>query len=325
MSKTYTSGTDAVPLFAPDSVFKDSGTGTDAVPLFRVRPSAVGRENASGPVKTMGWQPDLPDCRDFDLKSKTIKEGLKQVDSAILNSDKPDSRHHNIQYCSPIEDQGALGSCTAQAVVGLMEYMMRRSSNRHIDGSRLFVYKVTRNLLGWTGDTGGYLRTAMQAAAMFGIPPESYFPYDIDRFEEEPSAFLYSFADDFRALNYTRLDRHGLSPTSLLDDIRNVLFSGYCIVFGFSVFSSISNLPDIPFPQAGDSLEGGHAVMAVGYDDGHMVNGKKVPSLIIRNSWGTGWGIHGYGFLPYDYILYGLARDFWTCFKFDWVNTKQFG
>ena len=64
--------------------------------------------------------------------------------------------------------------------------------------------------------------------------------------------------------------------------------------------------------------------MAVGYDDNHRVAGKKVPSLIIRNSWGVDWGEDGYGYLPYDYVLTGLARDFWSAFKWDWIETGQF-
>ena len=77
----------------------------------------------------------------------------------------------------------------------------------HVNGSRLVVYKVTRNVLGWEGDRGAYLCTAMQAVSMFGVPPERYLPYDIAHFDEEPFAFLYSFADDYRTLKYTGLDR----------------------------------------------------------------------------------------------------------------------
>lgn len=95
-------------------------------------------------------------------------------------------------------------------------------------------------------------------------------------------------------------------------------------VFGFSVYSSLRNAADIPLPTSLDSLQGGHAVMAVGYDDNHIVPGSSRGSLIIRNSWGPSWGENGYGYLPYEYLLSGLARDFWTCLKSEWVDTKQF-
>lgn len=274
---------------------------------------------------TMGWQPDLPDARDHDPRHDKVKDVLKKQDSLVLSDDPIPARVDNRDLCSPIEDQGALGSCTAQAVVSLMEYMMRRAGGDHINGSRLFVYKVTRNLLGWTGDQGAYLRTAMQAVSMFGVPPERYLPYDIARYEEEPSAFLYSFADDFQALNYARLDPRDATPEDVLAGVKRVLAADYGVVFGFSVYNSLSNSPDIPLPCTLASLQGGHAVMAVGYDDERAVAGGAPGALIVRNSWGVDWGERGYGYLPYDYVLRGLARDFWTCFKWEWVNTGNFG
>lgn len=328
-------GTDTPLLALADAPPPIIGTGTD-VPLLAlpsalpaktgsdVPPLALPIESGRRKVVAMGWQPDLPDIRDFDRRYRAGSRVLDEKKSVSVSDATLPSEINNRAWCSPIENQGALGSCTAQAVIGLVEYMMRRATLDHVNGSRLFVYKVTRNLLGWRGDTGAYLRTAMQAVSMFGVPPERYMPYNVSQFEEEPSAFLYSFADDYRTLNYTRLDRPDQTPEVLLDRVKRMLVGGYCSVFGFSVYSSLGNAADIPLPTAADSLQGGHAVMAVGYDDNHIVPGSSRGSLIIRNSWGTGWGDNGYGYLPYEYLLAGLARDFWTCLKVEWVNTKQF-
>ena len=58
--------------------------------------------------------------------------------------------------------------------------------------------------------------------------------------------------------------------------------------------------------RSGDAAVGGHAVMAVGYDDAKQW-------FIVRNSWGGGWGIKGYFTLPYAYLTdENLASDFWT-------------
>lgn len=158
----------------------------------------------------MGWVPDLPDFRDYtvdydDISDKnkalgqklTVKDMLGKVgvieDDSIKVKGKEDLR----EWCSPIENQLSLGSCTAQAAAAVVEYFERRAFGRHIDASRLFLYKVSRNLLHWTGDTGAYLRTAMGALVLFGVPPEEYWPYNIADFELEPPAFCYSFAQNF--------------------------------------------------------------------------------------------------------------------------------
>src|SRR5207237_4285408 len=129
--------------------------------------------------------------------------------SAPANPSRQDLR----AYFSPIEDQGQLGSCTANAAVALLEYFEKRASGKFIDASRLFLYKAERDLLGWTGDTGAYLRTAMEALVLFGAPPERYWPYNIANFDTEPSAFCYAFASNFQGLNYFRLDPVG-TPTA---------------------------------------------------------------------------------------------------------------
>lgn len=231
------------------------------------------------------------------------------------------------KWCSPIENQGALGSCTAHAGVGMLEYYERRTTGKHLDGSRLFLYKVTRQLLGFTGDDGAYLRDTMKAMVLFGVPPEKYWPYVEDKFNDDPSSFCFSFAQNYQALDYYRLDPSGLTPAQILDAVKRNLAAELPAMFGFSVYSSMPPLGDgkgeIPFPVRGDSLEGGHAVLAVGYDDAKKINGQ-TGALLIRNSWGTGWGDKGYGWLPYAYVLHGLADDFWSMVRAEFINTDLF-
>ncbi|MBN2473740.1 MAG: hypothetical protein JXB62_03985 [Pirellulales bacterium] len=225
--------------------------------------------------------------------------------------------------CSLIEDQEQIGACTAHAGVGLIEYFQRRAFERHVDASRLFLYKVTRNLLHWTGDTGAYLRTTMKAMVAFGVPPEEYWEYDTSRYDEEPGAFLYSFAREYQSIQYARLDPRGTGGEETLRTVKSYLAAGFPSMFGFPVYSSLSDDPDIPFPSEGDRLRGGHAVMAVGYDDDHRIGADK-GALLIRNSWGTDWGDEGYGWLPHAYVTEQLAVDFWTVLRQDWLDTGQF-
>jgi len=284
-----------------------------------------------------GWIRDLPSISDYTVDHAKVKPLLAKVSGAgsatvpVALATNADLR----AYCSPIENQGTIGACTAHAAVGMVEYYQRRAFGKHVDGSRLFLYKVTRNLLGWTGDTGGYLRTAMEALAMFGVPPEQYWPYDTTKFDVEPTAFLYALADNFEATSYYRLDPSGTTKAALLAAIKTNLAAGLPAMFGFTVYgsytqASVVNQGAIPYPVAGEKVVGGHAVMAVGYDDAKVIKNSgsstgTTGALLIRNSWGTGWGAGGYGWLPYAYVLNGLATDWWTLISQEWVDTGNFG
>jgi C1A family cysteine protease len=287
------------------------------------------RENIMPTIHGMGMgrHRDLPDFRDHTSQTDSIDEVLGKSAPLKAAKSKLQAFVDLRQWCSTIENQGSLGSCTANAGVGMYEYFERRTTGRYVDGSRLFLYKVTRELLGFKGDDGAYLRDAMKAMVLFGIPPEKYWPYNIAKFNDEPSSFCYAFAQSYQAIKYYRLDPQGTSPSDALADIKKFLFAGLPAMFGFSVYSSMPALGDgkgeIPFPSQGDSLQGGHAVLTVGYDDNKKI-GKCKGALLIRNSWGKDWGENGYGWLPYDYIESGLANDFWSMVKGEYVKTDLF-
>jgi C1A family cysteine protease len=237
-------------------------------------------------------------------------------------------------WCSDVENQGDLGSCTANAGVGLVEYFEKRAGGKFINASRLFLYKATRNMLHWTGDTGAFLRTTMGAMVLFGIPPEDYWPYDIATFDNEPPAFCYAFAQNFKAISYYRLDSPNTPTDALLKRIKTMLAAGLPSMFRFTVYSSISQAGatgKIPYPTPGEEILGGHAIVAVGYDDKMGIKNSNPGgaetkgALLIRNSWDKGWGDSGYGWLPYDYVLRGLATDWWSLLKNEWVDTGAFG
>jgi C1A family cysteine protease len=292
--------------------------------------------------KGFGWIPDFPDFRDFTEDTKEVREilgpaglpaGGRARASRNLRAAAPAAADLR-EWASAVEDQGSLGSCTAQAGAGVIEYYERKAFGRHIDASRLFLYKVTRNLMKMKGDTGAYLRLTMGAMVLFGVPPEPYWPYTDDEreFDKEPPAFCYAFAQNYKTIKYYRHDPPGVPRPQVLERLKTHLAAGHPAMFGFTVYSSIEQAAAtgrIPYPSAREKIEGGHAVVAIGYDDKMAIQNKAggaqaKGALLIRNSWGTGWGEQGYGWLPYQYILGGLAEDFWSVLKKEWLDTGAF-
>jgi len=303
------------------------------------------RSVAVAEKKGMGWLRDYPDFRDYTPTSALVapkkralgeRDSLKTMLAKVGVEESPKAPPPSIDlraWCSPIEDQESLGSCTSQAGAGLVEYFERRATGRHIDASRLFLYKATRNLLHWTGDTGAFLRSTMGAMSLFGVPPEEYWPYDLAAFDTEPATFCYAFAQSFQAISYYRLDPIGTTPRVLLNRIKTYLAAGLPSMFGFTVYSSYSQASEtgkFPIPTPGEAVVGGHAVDAVGYDDTMKIKNtspgatETTGAFLVRNSWGTGWGNAGYGWIPYEYVLQGLAVDWWSLLKNEWVDTGNF-
>jgi C1A family cysteine protease len=133
---------------------------------------------------------------------------------------------------------------------------------------------------------------------------EELWPYRIDQFAVEPPSSAYQAALQHRAILYRRVSR-------TLGQMKACLAEGYPWVFGFTVYESfeteqVARSGIVPMPGLMEKSLGGHAVMAVGYGDAQH-------SFLVRNSWGTAWGLRGYFKMPYAYFLdSNLSDDFWT-------------
>ncbi|MBF0503740.1 MAG: C1 family peptidase [Candidatus Omnitrophica bacterium] len=239
--------------------------------------------------QSYGWIPDTPDHRDYLYR--TIAPRLKLPSKIDLRSE-----------CSAVENQGRLGSCTANALAGNLQFLEKVTGQTYKDVSRLFIYYNERALEGKVGfDSGAMLRDGIKALAQYGVCPELTWPYDITRFTLKPTAVCYKQALRHRIVSYHRLQT--------LDEMLNCLADGFPFVFGFTVYESFESLKVaqtgiVPMPKKSERVLGGHAVMAAGYD-------QKQKRFIVRNSWGEEWGQAGYFTMPYAYFE-TLADDFWT-------------
>ncbi len=248
-----------------------------------------------------GWVRDLPDHRDVFY-------------SAPLPAAPLPARVDLKPGCTPVYDQGQLGSCTGNAIAAALDFERQRQKLAAYFPSRLFIYyneRVVEHTV--RSDAGASIRDGIKSVgkigacsedARSGAPADSLWPYDVARFEEQPPSASFTQAKLDRALSYARV-------AQTLAQLKGCLAAGFPIVFGFTVYESfesqaVARTGDAPMPSPGEQALGGHAVLAVGYDDA-------TNRFSVRNSWGQNWGQGGYFTMPYAYLVdSSLAADFWT-------------
>jgi C1A family cysteine protease len=270
-----------------------------------------------------GWYRDLPDHRDFTPQHSIARRLLASLQSG--KDEQPRPAHVDLrEYFLPAQNQLELATSSAHACIGLFQYFQRRSNGEVILPSRLFVHANSRRLVGVSGPRcAGSLRTTLKAVVKFGLPPERHWPYDPAAQEAVPDSFVYGFASEFRNVRYVRLDGARQSGSETLETLKSFLAAGFACVLGFGVPSSLTDEPEIPFPTRFDAIRSGQAVVVVGYDDAPRIRSEK-GALLVRNSWGTSWGMDGYGWLPYRYVTDRLAADIWTVLRGQWLRSGEF-
>ena len=241
-----------------------------------------------------GWIPDLPDQRDhlYAAPPPVLAKLPSQVDL------RP--------RCPPVFDQGTLGSCTANAIGNAYRFdLLKQRGSKSFVPSRLFIYYNERALEGTVGtDAGAMLRDGIKTLAKQGVCADKTWPYVPERYADRPSPAAYREGLKHQALSYQRLVQDAWQ-------MKGCIASGYPFVFGFSVYESfesqaVARTGQMPMPAAGERMIGGHAVLAVGYDDASA-------HFICMNSWSVNWGEKGFFHMPYQYLTSPqLERDLWT-------------
>jgi C1A family cysteine protease len=269
-----------------------------------------------------GWLPSAPDFRDYAPDAPPASELLKGLGNGQANGRASAASVDLREYFVEVDDQGSLGSSSAHACAALVQYFERRAHGRLLRPSRLFLYQNALRLAGVSGDCGCDLRTTLRAMIHCGIPPERYWPYEVERFAAQPDAFLYCFGEPYRGLVYLRLDGAKSTGAENLQSIKSFLAAGFPAAFGFAVPDSLTDDGNIPYRPTFDAPQGGQAMLAVGYDD-RWLRGSR-GAFLVRSSWGRDFGEEGYGWLPYAYVEEYLAMDFFTLLHADWIESGEF-
>ncbi|CAF1461746.1 unnamed protein product [Didymodactylos carnosus] len=213
---------------------------------------------------------------------------------------------------TPVEDQSQIGSCSANALAGAYEYLVKQHLNKDTLVSRLFIYYNGRQQEGEGDitDSGCTMSAAIEALEAYGTCGERLWPYDISAVNTKPSQAAYTEAKQF-------IVDEALSVQIELNEMKSCLAQGFPFTFGIMLFHSFDDAASggvVPMPSGGQ--QGGHALLCVGYSD-------QSNSFIVRNSWGESWGDNGYCYIPYDYMTNtDYTFDAWTIRK---LSSDDFG
>jgi C1A family cysteine protease len=209
---------------------------------------------------------------------------------------------------SPVRNQGNFGSCTSFATMGLQEYLLKKQG-RYTPQAPAFNWYQSRRQTGSKGkDDGVPTEFAVKMLDAYGSVPESDMPYLAASKQKDETARLGFLTQQPSSVLTEKGKKNrivtGYKTVTTLSGVKKSLSDGMPVVLAMRVFSSMSNTPKsglLPMPTSKDTFQGGHAVLAVGYD-----NEKRV--VIVRNSWGTDWADGGYFYMPYEYLKFGGVR-----------------
>jgi C1A family cysteine protease len=203
---------------------------------------------AAKKVKRYGWMPDVPDQRDY-LLSAVLRIPAKLPSKVDLRP-----------LCSKIEDQLDLGSCTANALAGALEFLEMKDKVSFEDFSRLFIYYNERAMEhSIQSDSGAMIRDGIKTLAKKGVCSETKWPYLVSKFRDKPTPSCYTDAMNHQITSYRRI--------ITLDEMRACLAEGFPFVFGFTVYESfesqtVTKTGVVNMPKKNEQTMGGHAVLA---------------------------------------------------------------
>jgi Papain family cysteine protease len=250
------------------------------------------------PKVISGWKPDVLDERDFKFSVSRSKQ-IPVPETGDLRSLMP-----------PVWQQLTIGSCVSHGVCAVLQYVRAVNGLEQkypLDPSRLFNYYFGRLLEGTIDqDSGLTIRTGIKAAVKYGIPKAALWPYDITKFKEPPTNEARVAAFQHVVFEYRRVI---LNASSFLQ----ALAAGHPIIIGSTIYESfqsdeVERTGIVPMPNKREWMVGGHCMVIVGWNT-------TTRKFLVRNSWGTDWGLEGHCWVPYDYFTTNFTHSAWIITK----------
>ncbi len=209
---------------------------------------------------------------------------------------------------TPVRNQGPLGSCTIFTMAGIFEYILKNTKvATEVDLSERFLYYNTRvaalaregKTIDQLSATGTSFFDAIHSLTTDGICKEPLCPYVTNEEEANtrPSDEAYTEAK-------SRLVVEAKNVELKEDHIKSALNEGYPVAIAVHLYSDFGNDKTgfVPMPSEeeiekfnNEGMHSNHAMIICGYSDENKV-------FVVRNSWGTDFGDHGYCYLPYSYM-----------------------
>jgi len=153
---------------------------------------------------------------------------------------------------------------------------------------------------GTAGTGGTTLEAIADAIEITGQPLDTVWPYDDTLGAGTEPTPATAAADVF---NTADLFEVPLANDGIEDDVEAMLAAGLPIILVVEITAEFEHPGvdgEIQVPALVSPASEYHAVIAVGAATNSTGDSRR---LLIRNSWGAGWGAGGYGWLPYDYLV----------------------
>lgn len=185
---------------------------------------------------------------------------------------------------TPIKRQRC-GDCWAFAAIAALEARKNIDMNQSLDLSEQLLVSTCCS----AGDCGGgYIGAASKFLTDTGAPNESCYPYKNGQNSQCAEACANWQNKTYKFSSYQKVNQ-------TVDALKAAIYNRGPVNLGMMVYSDFSYYNGGVYKYVSGTKQGGHAVLAIGWDDGNQC-------FIVKNSWGVNWGEQGFFRIAYSEV-----------------------